>query len=217
MPRETTYIETTGDFEWFGAAKFLAVIIYPEDHTKRTDFVNACRAWMFKRMLGGQLKRRLVNNPDILKFSDIRKIDSQFNRADKILVTKRLPALNLFRLQLTSKAINVKIGEEKFCIDKWVHHHYASPQNDKAEEYNEKNFYRRKWSPSKPIIHLVLGLNTAIKEEMRPTTIEKLLINAEWLPEAVDVSEKTRKTIALLNVINITEQKQIQILPEEIT
>lgn len=219
MFRETTYVEDSGDLAVLGAAMFLAIISYPDSIPKRDDFVNACRAWVIKGVTGGQLKTRLVNNHDILKFSDTRKIYRQFDKAGKIIVDKRLPAITLFKLQLANITPNTIVtlsNGKKFSINKWVEIHYATSP-EKGEKYNEKNFYRRVWSPSKPIIHLIAGFENSITEEHKPLSIEKLLVNPSWVPNAISISENLRKVIPLLEGINICESKQIQVLPKNIT
>lgn len=213
--KEETVVDAHGDLACIGAAMYLAIILYPDDTPKRDDFVNACRAWIIKGITGGQLKRRLVDNTEILKFGERRKIDAQLDRADKIIVEKRLPALHLFKLQLMSKAVSVTISkDEKFTINKWLGKHYPTSEyalKNSGIEYNKGNAYDRIWSPAKSIIHLVAGLENSITDKQKPLSIETLLINPEWLPEAITISENLRKLMISIKAINIKENQQIRI------
>jgi len=195
----------------FEAAKYLAVIVYPDDTVKRTEFVNACRAWMLKGMMGGQLKSKYIYKEDILEFAETRKMEAQFKKAEKIIADKRAPALLAFKLKFLTKAIPVHIsGGEEFTLDKWFDKCYPTKDNVNASEHNKRNAYYRIWKPSKSIIHLVAGFENAIQDKQIACCIEDLLINPAWLSEALEIAENLRKMILLHKPFKIKAYEQIR-------
>jgi hypothetical protein len=71
MPHEKIPIETTGDLQFLGAAKYLSVLAYPNNMKWRMDFIYASKAALCKS-IAGELKDRLLTDENILKFSEQR-------------------------------------------------------------------------------------------------------------------------------------------------
>ena len=215
MPKEIVHIETTGELQLFGAAKYLAVLAYPDNFDKRTQFVNACRAWAIKKSKGmdGQLKRRLVYKPEILKFAETRSIKRQFDRVTEIIRLQRVPVLNIATSSVLSfveeerlKKIGVKSDKKTiFTIKRFLN------------KNNTHNDYSRIWAPSKSIAHLILGFNNALLDcPKKHSSVETLLLNPAWINTAVVEAEKARINFCLKGIMKIRDEDTIQLLPAAI-
>lgn len=175
------------------AAMYLAVLVYPKDIEKRTNFVNACRAWWIKMELR-KFPRGKIYNKDIKAFGDYEDIKREFDRASKILVKKRQLSGDIAKFALMNLAVPVKVGQQKFtitaCLEQW---HVRNRANDKKETV--ANAFMRIWKDSLPVIHLMISLSNAtasagIKGEYQ---LEDMLLNLRWVKEAAENAEGFRK------------------------
>jgi hypothetical protein len=84
-----------------------------------------------------------------------------------------------------------------------------------ADEHNKDNAFHRVWTPSKPIMHLIAGLNGSLKEKKRSVSIDNLIDNPEWVIHALKNSEKLRTLISLIPQLKIPDNIQIQLIPKD--
>ena len=215
MPRETTYLPVSGDDAFLGAAGYFAVLAYPDDLDRRDRFVAAVKALVFKYAMNGQLKRRIIKREDILAFSKERELDAAINHALNIIMKKRMPAWHITLYSMMSHAVPVTMEDgSKFSINKMIKNHF--PDSDiSADPHNKDNAYKRVWTPSKPVVHLMFGLQNYLPQMDGDFHFDDLFLKLDWVLEAIENAENVRKTLCMLEGINITDTDTIQLLAKE--
>ena len=215
MPRETTCLPVFGDDAFLGAAGYFAVLAYPDDLDRRDRFVAAVKALVFKYAMKGQLKRRIIKREDILAFSKERELNAAINHALNIIMKKRMPAWHITLHSMMNHAVPVTMADgSKFSINKMIRSHF--PDSDiSAEPHNKDNAYKRVWVPSKSVVHLMFGLQNHFPETGDDFHVDDLFLKPDWVPEAIENAENVRKTLCILDGINITDADTIQLLSKE--
>lgn len=111
MSKKIVNIPTTGDLAFIGAAAYLAVIAYPDNDQRKTDFVNACKAWLFIQLGKGRMPKS-ITKPTILRFSKTRAIQAEFSRVIKRIEHKRMPSLFLAKCMLIKQVRQVSVKKD---------------------------------------------------------------------------------------------------------
>jgi len=183
-----------------------------KDEDKRDFFVEAVKATLVKRMTGGVLNKTQITRPEMLYFKKERTLNSAYAKVHKILYEKRNPAWALVRNSMRSLATdgNFYLGDKKFSLNRNIELMYPEG-SDSYENHNSKNAYKRVWTPSKPVVHLVQGLvhNKLFKEI---PSLEEAIFKPDWLPEALQSAEDMRKIICLMPNLKIKDKDTIQLL-----
>jgi len=171
---------------------YLAVLVYPKNIKKRTDFVNVCRAWWCKGE-SGRFNKGQIHNPDITRFSESADIQREFDRATRILIKKRQMAGNIAKMSLLNEIIPVRIGHRKFSLNaiikSWIGRHSTGNIKSATDKATI-----RVWSESLPVVHLMMGLHCAMESlfDKKQMELEDLLQDTRWVKEAVKEAEKIR-------------------------
>ncbi len=247
-----TTIPTIGAEAPIGAAAYLAVIAYPNDHEKRTAFVNACKAWLFIQIGKGRMPKQ-VTKPTILRFSKTRIINAEFTRVAKLLGQDRTIALQMCKMLMLNQVPQVDPKDGKpttweewrklakpipvrmkdgspFTITRWLQTIYPSRTRTldddgkfiyEKSKFRAKNFHKRGWKESKPVLHLVWALDNYSQNRTRTPSIEDLIWDASWVDGAVKEAESMRlnlfpniQSLLKKDEIWLDTDRMIQILPE---
>lgn len=216
MPRETTYLPVSGDDAFLGAAGYFAVLAYPDDLDRRDRFVAAVKALVFKYSMNGQLKRRIIKREDILAFSKERELNAAINHALNIIMKKRMPAWHIALHSMMNHAAPVRMADgSKFSINKMIEQKFPESDLGSGDMVNRIKGYNRYWSPSKSVVHLMFGLQNHFPETGDNFHVDGLFLKLDWVPEAIENAENVRKTLCILDGINITDADTIQLLAKE--
>jgi hypothetical protein len=215
MPQETIYIYWDKEYAQIGAAMYIATVCYPNNIQKRDCFVNACKAHICLKITAGKYKTRWFSNKGIASLAkDKRKIDSQFRKTGKIL-EKRIKAWGIFKLKLMNLAAPVTYNGKKFSVQQVLNRLFPTDTEISADEHNKDNAFHRLWTPSKPVMHLVAGLNDSLRQSAISFCFDSLIDDPFWVCDALNKGENLRKIIASLPQLKIHDNQQIQLLPRD--
>ena len=201
---------------WLGAAGFIAVLVHPKNEKQRDKFVNACKAMVFKKFGGGKFRYGEVNNSDMLAFRRQRDIDAVFEKANRIIIEKRMPAM-FWAINLmfkNSAQVEMKDGSA-FSIIKALQEKYPTPDPyGKGSNYNMTNAHSRIWAESKTVLHLVFALREQTADTYPNVDLTELILNPFWLPHAMQRAEEMRQLFPSFSHLQIQTDKMIRLVPE---
>lgn len=230
---EITYIPVSASKVHVGAAMYLATVAYPNNLDKRTDFVNACQAWLCVQKYGSRLKKDVVVNPSIRAMSSKRKMFAQFDFALKQLKTKRSIALLICKFKLVNHVPGARANlpdGSLFTIEEYLKYKYPGTTTVRIDEgktirdvsdHNANNAHRRIWKESKPVLHLCWALDNYLEDHPKQKTIQALLIEPAWVSQAMKEAERVRTLFFHMNHSIPDNQKwfkqeeMIRLLPED--
>lgn len=217
MPIEKTILPYDEHLPHLAAAMYLAVIFYPHNLKKRTDFVSACQSWWIKGESGRFPKNQVIVDR-LLRFSESRKIWCEFNRANQIL-KKRMLADHAAMLYMMNSSIPVKIKGREFSIRRYLVELLHSKYNKSDPKQTIDNAYARVWKDSIPILHLLAGLRLSLAESQTKKEFDliDLLQHPHWVKDAAEKAESNREFTKLFEAIlpsKIQEAKMIQLVIE---
>ena len=197
MPVETTYLPTEGALGQIGAARFLAVMAYPNKVKRRDRFIESVID-----LIQREAAQEIAGRP--------RDINRHILRAEHE-IKKRLPAAGLARRHLLRMG-NVILTTTDQPVPTATTHHFARvTTGDEAAGH----FYRDIWTPAKPVLHLMIAFeNNApgfMPEDGYGTA--DLIARPGWLHPALENAEALRGLIAACDAIEVSEGQTIQLLP----
>lgn len=212
MPTEITYLPTDIDdgSAYLGAAAYLSVIAYPNEIRRRDKFLQAYKALMVKLAIrkGGD---RSTFRRDLRAYEN-RKINNQIDMVRKRIATRRLPAWKIAVYLKLSHVGPDFMYQRRYSVNQ----HLSDLYDNDPDKIS--NAYKRIWTESKPVLHLLFGLRDAYPglDTNHFHCIDKLLLDTSWLLPSLRTAELARRIILCYPHFNICEEQTIQLLPEHV-
>lgn len=204
---ETTTLPTTGADAHLGAMGFLAALAYPQDISKRNQFVEAAKANLTKIYIARGMPRA-VAKPQFRRYVN-RTIKNKIRRCQHRIETRRLPAAMMARWILLHHPPLVRVVDPEnpawkpTTVNAAVTRmaillRHADPRH--LEPVAElANLSHLVWAESKPVLHLALALYEAIQTQGRDRgPLFDLVVDPGWLAPTLARAEALRRTLAYI-------------------
>lgn len=188
-PPEVSYLPTTGDGMYLGAAGVLAVLAYPVDHNRRDRLVTAIRAYHTKRAIAADAHAWPVN-PELRAWRP-RDIDTAIQKAGRHVNERLMAAQSLaFRLSGRQRPGNEFIAQLQAIHG--IRHSDAKPLAESLPAQTEAA-RQRVWKRSLPVLHLAVALNEHAQRD--GANLYELLDHPAWIGPVLERAEGLREPL----------------------
>jgi hypothetical protein len=176
MPRETVTIELSKLPPFEAAAQLFAVLAYPDDKAARTRFSDATCNVMLRRFVAAD--STIADTPEAVVrprywMMEPKKADLTWDRGIKVLMDERMEAA-----RMASPRWATAVEEETGLPHRGLRNigHLSTEmlavvsaslderRGKNTEGFNKGNIATRVWKKSRPVLHLCLGMRSAIFE-----------------------------------------------------
>ena len=184
------------DNDWLAAAGFLAVLAFPDDYKRRDAFVLCAKAYVIKGAIKAKRVSKRAIRTEFRQFPE-RKIwdKGPMPLAARIITRHRLPAA-----QAATGVMNHAAWRNLRFQVELAHGGVPLSSVNRAsvafgaDGARDTNWIHRVWSPSQPVLHLALALQSVLCE-IPGQDLWSLIDTPTWVRAALESAEGLRCTL----------------------
>lgn len=184
-PVEVTELPNT-DPPHLAAARYLAVLAYPDDEKARDQLVKDLFAWNYK----AARRHGLQGIPDEWMKVPTRDMRKRLAKAQNIIWFERFPAYlaaNEIMLTEKTKGSAIRFSGEESILKVCKKYQPASQK--------QTHFYERAWLPSLQLLHLIGPFYTYVQSlDNAKTPLGMFVAKPQWVIKSVRSSARLRLT-----------------------
>lgn len=202
IAREVVLVRDSKAYSHYNAAKFLSVLIYPDDIKKRKIFMDFTGAVLAKvNFPQNSPKRQEWKKLTSIPNKRIDEFLSGGKKSARYSLNMRMRAADALWRKLGSNGNTYSQDSLLKVVEPIAGHHSHENPGFYSELGNEaESFIKRILWPSKPVIHLAMGLySQLLKVELKnPSIIELVVASDDWLVETMVMAETIRISFGVM-------------------